>query len=59
MAWTADEAQQIGRMEAKIDALLLHDERITRLETFMNRLKGVGIMIALAAGVAGGVWVAP
>lgn len=59
MPWTSEEAQQVGRIEAKVDALLAtansHSERITGLETFANRVKGVLAFISLVGGILGAV----
>lgn len=47
----------LGRMDAKIDVLLLqgsrHDERISRLEAFKNKSVGIVLAVSALAGAAG------
>lgn len=59
MALTNDEAQQIGRIEAKLDfvveTMTTDSTRISALEAFANRAKGVLAFLSLAASILAGV----
>ena len=53
MSWNSTEAEQIGRMEQKLDDIVEdvkeHGPRLVTLETFTNRVKGV-LAVALFVG---------
>jgi hypothetical protein len=51
MTWTPDEARTIGRIETKIDQALSFGPRVSKLETFANRAKGVLAFLSLAGSI--------
>lgn len=56
MSWSPEESQQIGRMEQKLDDIAednrANGQRLTTVETFMNRAKGFAAFIVTAASIA-------
>jgi len=55
MTWTPDEARQIGRLETSLKAistaLVEVKPRVTELETFANRVKGVLAVIMFGGSI--------
>ncbi|MEE9571081.1 MAG: hypothetical protein V3W02_05200 [Gammaproteobacteria bacterium] len=51
MSWSAKEAQQIGRIETKVDQALAFAPRITALETWVNRGKGILAFLSVIGSI--------